>query len=90
MPAEDAIYILEEGEWWNWCDVPIDTEAHASFFAALDPAIAALRSQTNCPGNCYWGRIGRYQKCTSCVRNHCRLDHYRSDFEKLLQKKEES
>jgi len=37
--------------------------------------LQALRR--DCPADCYWKQIGRYQKCTSCARNKYHPDNYR-------------
>lgn len=45
MTREEAIWTLEEGDWWDFCNTPIDTDTHKKFHEAIDMAIASLCAQ---------------------------------------------
>lgn len=45
MTIEEAIYTLEDGLWWDFVDIPFDTNTHNEFHEALEMAITALRAQ---------------------------------------------
>lgn len=42
---QNAIKILEDGEWWRYCAIPSDTDAGDQLNHALDLAILALQAQ---------------------------------------------
>lgn len=45
MTTNEAIKILEDGDWWNWVSDDMPDEAHDIFHNALDFAISALREK---------------------------------------------
>ena len=45
MTIEEAIFVLEDGGWWDFLNLPCDDLWHKKFHDSLDIAISALRTQ---------------------------------------------
>lgn len=51
MTIDDAIFVLEDGEWWDFLDLPCDDLWHKKFHDSIGMAISALRAQQEAENN---------------------------------------
>lgn len=70
MTTDEAVKILENGDWWSFCDIPCDLQESKELHEALDVVLSAIRAQQEANAKCPC-RLRDYMELEDCDKTDC-------------------